>query len=206
MLTLLETPSEFAPAAGTDRLSVPAKPDLGGKPTTVLPSAAAAVTAAVKTTEAPGLNTVSAINSINLLQLTKPLKIDDKQTVTYDNFLVCGKVTSPQVNVSLAVYSSEKNRYEAVGFAKDKKGVRIYSGLFAEELVLKKGRNRIKVTAYTDAAPENPRFGENIQIQFFDVYYVDKNIVNADRDITDYFKIPSLGSFKFNMSKTIKID
>ena len=217
VLTLLGAPIEFESPAAVENSSAQLKPNSPAKPTTAIPSASTTAKPATvsptdasapqnRKTEAPGQNIESTINSRNLLQLTKPLKIDNKQSVTYEKFLVCGKVAFPRVNVSLAVYNSNDNRYEDVSFVKDKKGVRIYSDLFAEELQLQKGRNRVKVTAYTADAENNPRFGENLQILYFDVYYIDRHVISAGRDITDYFTLPAFENFKFDMSKSIKID
>jgi hypothetical protein len=193
---LLNAAIEFAPASVT---TAPSNTDPSAKPTTTpSPTTAKSTEGTHSTDEQP--------EHKPLVTLTKPVKEDDKQTVTYENFLVCGKVASQQVNVTLAMYDSGQNEYVEIKFAKDKKGARIYFNLFAEELKLKKGRNRVKVVAYTKEAEDKPVLGENLQLLYFDVYYIDRNIINADRDITDYFSIPSSGELNFDLSRFMRIE
>lgn len=129
-----------------------------------------------------------------MVTLTKPLERDYIQYITSDIYLVCGKAADSTINVIMAAYNSEKGVYEKINFAGDNGSVRLFFNLFAEELSLSRSRNRFKVTAYTNDAIDDPAAGENTQVLYFDIYLINKNLLNTERNTSDYFVIPSSGS------------
>jgi hypothetical protein len=94
----------------------------------------------------------------------------------------------------MAAYNSEKGAYEKINFAGDNGSVRLFYNLFAEELLLGGSRNRYKVIAYTSEAIDKPEAGKNMQVLYFDIYLINKNLLNRERNTSDYFVIPSSDS------------
>lgn len=129
-----------------------------------------------------------------MVTLTKPLERDRIQYLTSDMYLVCGKAADSEINIIMAAYNSEKGAYEKINFAGDNGSVRLFYNLFAEELLLYGSRNRYKVIAYTSEAIDEPVAGKNMQVLYFDIYLINKNLLNRERNTSDYFVIPSSDS------------
>lgn len=142
-------------------------------------------------------------NSKIMVTLTKPLERDRIQYLTSEMFLVCGKAADSSINIIIAAYNSEKGIYEKLIFAGDNGSVRLFFNLFAEELQLGKGRNRFKIIAYTEDAIDEPDAGVNMQVLYFDIYLINKSLLNPERKTSDYFEIPSseTGSLLWDIRK-----
>lgn len=105
-----------------------------------------------------------------------------------NTFTLFGMLKDPDAKVTAAVFNG--SGYRELSFLEDCRGIPVNElGLFAQEITLPEGVDRIKVVAYLNDALEKPEPGKNIQITYITVKYYSpdcrEQFLKSDRRFID---------------------
>lgn len=129
-----------------------------------------------------------------LVTVTRP---DGKETVFKKNYVFSGITELTGIKIHIALYNEVKKVYEELSDVDGKFGWEIgLSGIFAREVLLREGTNKIKLIAYKKSAVYDLRPGENLQISYFEIKVLNETI--KDMMINSILKITDLINSVFN--------
>lgn len=119
-----------------------------------------------------------------LVTITSPLKqLKEKTLYGKYSYPICGTIRNKNIKVSVSVYNSETIKFEEVIFSPDYRGVEMHQAnedlrIFAHDIDLLKGENRIKIVAYDSTIKEDDLvLGESLQVNYFTLTVMDESLV-----------------------------
>lgn len=121
-----------------------------------------------------------------LVTITRPGRDENTFKKTY---VICGVTDKPDIQVALAVYNEAAGVY--VDFVTTDGASSWDAGsLFAKEIVLSEGANRIKIVAYKKSEVDNPQLNANVQVNYFTVTVLKESL--KDKILNDILKITEI--------------
>jgi len=124
-----------------------------------------------------------------LLKVTSPKAGMEEQTTYKKSYVFCGEAQKPGLRVVIAVYNPEKEIFTRVKIADN--GEIGASNLFASEVSLREGENKVKIVVYELNEDGEYELGTNVQVSYFTITSVKETfkeqILNGVRKLVDVF-------------------